>query len=287
MFRIVVFVSAALTFPLKALAEDSCVAQDECIEIGSWDLGLAVGWGQKTNPLRDFDDIPVYFIPTIAYYGERFFFDNGNFGYTLVEHPHYSVNLVTSYSLDRAYFYRWDPSNIFISHSTQQLATTTPMTHLITTQPDYRFNDLESRHFTMLGGAETFFYTAAGTLRLAYAHDMFDVHQGSEGQVNWSYGWQINDLYLNLSLVFDWKSSNVIGYYYGVRPSENAYWSQQYHAKSGWNRGIELTSRYTINANWDVLVALRYRQLADEIAASPLLDEDYSSTYFFGAAYRF
>jgi len=87
--------------------------------------------------------------------------------------------------------------------------------------------------------------------------------------------------------VFDWKSQAVVDYYYGVRPSENAYWSEQYQAKSGWDKGAEMTARYILTDNWDLLLAVRYTLIADEIAASPLLDQDYSSTYFIGAAYRF
>ncbi|MGL6121999.1 MAG: MipA/OmpV family protein [Shewanella sp.] len=287
MYRLfIVLITCLSILPSLALAKATCASESQCIEMNNWDLGIAIGWGQKSNPLRDFDDIPLFFIPTVAYYGEHWFFDNGNLGYTLTEQESFTLNLVTSYSLDRAYFYRWDPSNIFLNRSTQ-IEAKAVKSMSVSTEPEPKFNSLETRNFTLLGGAEAFIYTQLGIIRLAYTHDMFNVHQGSEAQIKWTYGWDYDRFIFEFSLVFDWKSKAVVDYYYGVRPDENAYWSEQYQAKSGWDKGAEMTARYTLTDNWDLLLAVRYTLIADEIAASPLLSQDYSSTYFIGAAYRF
>ncbi len=287
MYRILfVLITSLSILPAIGMAKEACAPENQCIEMNNWDLGIAIGWGQKSNPLRDFDDIPLFFIPTVAYYGEHWFFDNGNLGYTLAEQESFTINLVTSYSLDRAYFYQWDPSNIFLNRGTQVEAKAINSMYL-STEPEPEFNSLETRNFTLLGGAEAFIYTRLGIIRLAYTHDMFNVHQGSEAQIKWTYGWDYDRFIFEFALVFDWKSQDVVDYYYSVRPSENAYWSEKYQAKSGWDKGAEMTARYILTDNWDLLLAVRYTLIADEIAASPLLDQDYSSTYFIGAAYRF
>jgi outer membrane protein len=287
MYRILfVLITSLSILPAIGMAKEACAPENQCIEMNNWDLGIAIGWGQKSNPLRDFDDIPLFFIPTVAYYGEHWFFDNGNLGYTLAEQESFTINLVTSYSLDRAYFYQWDPSNIFLNRGTQVEAKAIN-SMVLSTEPEPEFNSLETRNFTLLGGAEAFIYTRLGIIRLAYTHDMFNVHQGSEAQIKWTYGWDYDRFIFEFALVFDWKSQDVVDYYYSVRPSENAYWSERYQAKSGWDKGAEMTARYILTDNWDLLLAVRYTLIADEIAASPLLDQDYSSTYFIGAAYRF
>ena len=287
MYRILfVLITSLSILPAIGMAKEACAPENQCIEMNNWDLGIAIGWGQKSNPLRDFDDIPLFFIPTVAYYGEHWFFDNGNLGYTLAEQESFTINLVTSYSLDRAYFYQWDPSNIFLNRGTQVEAKAINSMYL-STEPEPEFNSLETRSFTLLGGAEAFIYTRLGIIRLAYTHDIFNVHQGSEAQIKWTYGWDYDRFIFEFALVFDWKSQDVVDYYYSVRPSENAYWSEKYQAKSGWDKGAEMTARYILTDNWDLLLAVRYTLIADEIAASPLLDQDYSSTYFIGAAYRF
>ncbi|MGL4447679.1 MipA/OmpV family protein [Shewanella sp.] len=287
MYRILgLLLAASLSLPATAQLDESCSTKHDCIEVGNWDVGVAIGWGQKTNPLKDVGDIPVFLIPTIAYYGENWFFDNGNLGYSLTEQAHFSLNLVTSYSLDRAYFYRWDPSNIFLERNSPSRTGFGRLPNA-PAEPDMHINDLGSRNFTLLGGAEAFIYSPLGILRLAYTHDMFNVHHGSEAQIKWSYGWQLNRWIIDLAFVFDWKSQNVVHYYYGIRPEESAYWSQQYQAHSGWDKGAEMTARYELTNTWDLLLAVRYTLIADEITASPLLDKDVSSTYFIGAAYRF
>lgn len=288
--HIVVFI-LVITAHFSATAETElpCLASGDCITQGEWEISAAIGYGQKTNPLKDYDDIPLYVLPSIAYYGEHWFFDNGNLGYSLQEAEKYSLNLVTSYSDDRAFFYDWDPSNIFFSRTTADNLNIIPMgmSSLSRASEPKVFNSLESRSFTFYGGLEAFYYARLGFLKLAYAHDMFNVHNGDTAHVSWNYNMAVNQWVFDLALRADWKSAKVIQYYYGVRQSENSYWSQQYQASSAWNTGMELTTRYIINEQWNILMAYRYTALSDEIADSPLVNQDNSQSYFVGAAYRF
>src|SRR5690349_15759272 len=43
-----------------------------------WRLGAALGYGKRTNPLIQSEDIPVVVDLDIAYFGDRWFFDNGD-----------------------------------------------------------------------------------------------------------------------------------------------------------------------------------------------------------------
>src|SRR6185503_3572374 len=56
-----------------------------------WRLGVALGYGQRTNPLIQSDDIPVIVDLDIAWFGERWFFDNGDLGFSLVDKPDFTV----------------------------------------------------------------------------------------------------------------------------------------------------------------------------------------------------
>ncbi|WP_434950764.1 MipA/OmpV family protein [Shewanella sp. HL-SH4] len=149
------------------------------------------------------------------------------------------------------------------------------------------FNSLERRKFTFYGGLEAFYYARFGFFKVAYAHDMFNVHNGDTAHISWNYGLAVKQWVFDLALRTDWKSAKVIQYYYGVRQNENNYWSQQYQAHSGWNKGMELTTRYILNGQWNILMAYRYTALSDEITDSPLVNQDNSQSYFVGVAYRF
>ena len=291
MNKFAVWLLTTLLLSFSALAEDEilCEANNDCIEIGRWDIGIALGYGVKTNPLKDYDDIPIYLAPTIAYYGDSWFFDNGNIGYTLIEDEQFTINLNTSFSADSAYFYRWDPSNIFIA-GTNQFAVPTkrfsgPRTLSTKTEPI--FNELEDRNFTLLGGIDAFIYTRIGIINLTVAHDLFDVHSGSEAKFKWLYNLSLAQWRIEVAAIANWKSEEIIDYYYSVRPSENSYWSERYQAGSATNLGLELTTQYVINEHWELIFLARYTELGDKIVESPLVNKPNTNTFFVGTAYRF
>ncbi|ABZ75508.1 MltA-interacting MipA family protein [Shewanella halifaxensis HAW-EB4] len=267
----------------------ACDNNTDCIEVGRWDLGLALGYGNKSNPLKGYKDIPLYIVPTIAYYGDSWFFDNGNIGYTLAEGENYTVNLITTFSSDSAFFYRWDPSNIFLfsGSSNQRAVSPAISTFSDRATPEPVIGELENRNFTYLGGAEAFIYTRFGIVHASVAHDILDVHGGLESKLKWFYNIPLDRWNFEFAAVLDWKSEEVVDYYYGVRPSESLYWNQKYQAESALNKSIEFTGQYLLTENWNLLLVARYTDIADEIVDSPLVDKDYTTTYFVGAAYRF
>src|SRR5262245_58074950 len=50
-----------------------------------WRIGAAFGYGQRTNPLIQSEDIPVIVDLDIAWFGKRWFFDNGDVGFTVFD----------------------------------------------------------------------------------------------------------------------------------------------------------------------------------------------------------
>lgn len=290
MNRLKLIVLSCFLFPFFAWADivPSCENDLECIEVGQWDLGVALGYGLRSNPLKDFDDTPIYMVPTFAYYGDRWYLDNGNFGYTLTEKEMYTINLATSFSTDSAYFHRWDPSNIFLAGgSTFETNSVTSAGLFSRGEQVPSISALEKRRFTYLGGLEAFIYTRAGIINFSLAHDTLNVHQGTEAQLKWIYNLPVQDWNFEFALRLDWKSEEIVDYYYGIRESESPYWRQHFKAKSALNAGVELTSNYVLTQHWDLLLLARYTHIANAIADSPLLNEKYTSTFYIGSSYRF
>src|SRR3954471_15836538 len=69
-----------------------------------WRLGLALGYGERTNPLIQSEKIPVLVDLDIAWFGKRWFFDNGDLGFSLVDGPAFTINAVARVNTDRAFF---------------------------------------------------------------------------------------------------------------------------------------------------------------------------------------
>src|SRR6186713_594721 len=70
----------------------------------SWRIGAAFGYGERTNPLIQSDDIPVLVDVDIAWFGKRWFFDNGDVGFTLFDRPSSTTSLVARVNDDRVFF---------------------------------------------------------------------------------------------------------------------------------------------------------------------------------------
>src|SRR5690606_8343381 len=79
-------------------------APEAADEASGWQFGIAVGAGRQLNPFVDSDDIDIPVVLDIAWYGERFFFDNGDFGYSLLSSERFSLNAVATLVNERNYY---------------------------------------------------------------------------------------------------------------------------------------------------------------------------------------
>ncbi len=88
---------------------EECI--DDCVPVGQWQVNLGVGFGWRANPLRDGTDSPMFVLPELSYYGERFFLKNLEMGWTLFENRQHQFSLLLTPSSDQMHFNRWDPYN--------------------------------------------------------------------------------------------------------------------------------------------------------------------------------
>src|SRR5262245_37896420 len=58
----------------------------------NWRFGIGLGYGERTNPLIQSDDIPVIVDLDIAWFGERWFFDNFDLGFALIDNSRFTTN---------------------------------------------------------------------------------------------------------------------------------------------------------------------------------------------------
>ena len=90
---------------------------DNCVEIGRWELGLSLGLGTRSNPILNKEDIPLFILPSVSYYGERFFVDDLLAGYTLFEDDVQMVNAIATVSYDQMYFSSSDANNFTLENT--------------------------------------------------------------------------------------------------------------------------------------------------------------------------
>ena len=92
----------ALVLQASISVADEPAGEEE--EESRWRLGAALGYGQRTNPLIQSDDIPIVVDLDIAWFGDHFFFDNGDLGLTFADNDAVTASLVARFNSDRVFF---------------------------------------------------------------------------------------------------------------------------------------------------------------------------------------
>jgi outer membrane protein len=252
-----------------------------------WRLGAALGYGMRTNPLIQSDDIPVVVDLDIAWFGERWFFDNGDLGVELLDNQVMTTNLVARVNSDRAFFGKTNTRyvNFQFQSNGAQGALVDPTTG--TPVPDPQQLKLPKRDYAIELGFETLFGGDWGQATLHAFHDVSDTHKGYEIAADYSYRFTHGRLSLSPMVGLSWKSDALSNYYWGVHPDEDSAALHVYRAKAGlgWEAGLK--ANYYLTRSVRLAVSANYERLQYSIAGSPLVERDYEVGYFAGKAWQF
>jgi outer membrane protein len=238
-----------------------------------WKIGLAFGFGERSNPLVQSDDIPVLVDIDIAWYGKRWFFDNGDVGRTLLDNDRFTVNAVGRFNSDRLFFSKTDTEYIQIF----SFAGTMPPAPIEVPDRDYAFE----------GGFEILTNGDWGFAQVAAHHDLSNTHDGYELYFNYGRTFRRQRWFFEPSFGLSFKSRRLNDYYWGVRPEESNVALPEYQAGAGFNSHARVATSYQLTRNWSFAVAAQYERLGSEAAESPLANERSVKSVFAGFSFRF
>ncbi len=240
-----------------------------------WRLGVALGYGERSNPLILSDDIPIVVDLDIAWFGEHFYFDNGDIGWTFADTPAVTASVVGRFNSDRVFFGKTDTRFVNIG-----LATGEPLAvDVEVTVPD--------RDYAIEAGFELLTDGRWGHLQFSAHHDVSGTHEGYEVALDYGFGWRSRRWYFEPSIGFAWKSEALNDYYWGVRPGESNVALPAYQAEAGLNVRGRLAASYYMSQHWAFSFAGEYERINDEAAASPIVREADVWGFFAGVRYRF
>jgi len=254
-----------------AAAQGQAQAQPE---ESRWRLGIGLGYGLRSNPLVQSDDIPIFVDIDIAWFGERLFFDNGDFGLTLVDNEFVTASVVGRANSDRVFFGKTDTRFVTVDLAGQPLSQAAELT-------------IPDRDYAVELGLELLADGRWGQLQLTAFHDVSGTHDGYEIHFDYGYGWRNQRWYIEPSFGLSYKSEDLNNYYWGVRPDESSDALPGYQAGSGVNAHARLALRYQINRRWAFALVGEFENLNDEAAASPIVADRDVLGYFAGFGYRF
>ncbi|EKE77083.1 MltA-interacting MipA family protein [Gallaecimonas xiamenensis 3-C-1] len=261
-----------LSCPLKAQDLDTLPANQ-------WELGIALGVGHLDNPLADKGDIRYFLVPQLAYYGDWGYFDNGDLAFTLYDDGDNQLYLSTGVSEDALYFGSWDRIGVTPPVRTAVDCTACPFTPA--DEPLYMDHN---PGWTWLGGLAYSHYGDWGFLRLRLLNDMLGRHDGAFASLRLGKAFTFHGQW-QLSLGADWKSAELVDYYYGTE--SQVVWLKGYQGRSAVDWVLAGQWLYPLGDNWGLLVNLHGRRLGSGIANSPLVNDRTVLDSFIGIAVTF
>jgi MipA family protein len=257
-------------------AADGCKGPStDCVAVGGWNFSVALGAGAMTNPLVGGKTIPLVVVPQFSYYGERFFIDDLDLGFTLAETDGSTFNLVASPGYDRVFFYRSDLQNIFVkgfdgSAAPVRVAAATPGAVQVAPRP---------RHVTYLAGPEWTLKNGGLTAQIDVLHEITGQNHGNEVRAAVGVPLLEGKGSLTANVGITWKSAAIVNYYYGA--------STIYRTGSALDPFFKLGYTLPLAGKWRFYAFAEYERLASAIADSPIVAERYVATSFIGAIYTF
>ena len=289
---------------MPASAQDSVQEQSE--EPSPWTLGVALGHGKRINPFVGSDDTRLNAVLDLAWYGERFFFDNGDFGFTLSDSDQLSVSALLVFNNERNYYSSLNNGSsgldIFnLKRLAQDKGIGLPgiaggddldLDSLSGAELEkIVFKDIDSslpqRDFAASGGLEFLYSNTWGDWQGQILSDVSAVHAGQSAWVAYSYPWYTRNSEFKLSMGLEFKSAQLVDYYYGVRPSERLEGRPTYSAGSGTNRVVRLSATHKLSERWRLVGVMEREYLGAAIRKSPIIERGTVDTIFVGIYYQF
>ncbi len=302
--RSVAAILAVLLYTLPVLAQEPEGQGTE--QASPWTLGVALGQGRRDNPFVGSDDIQLNAVLDIAWYGERFFFDNGDVGLNLSTTDQLSLNALVVFNNERNYYsYLNNGSSgldlLNLKRIAQEQGLDSPSiaggegvdldSLTIQELEPLVFQDVDSslaqRDFAVSSGLEFIYSHAWGDIQGQLLADVSDVHGGQSAWLAYSYPWYTPKSEVSLSLGLDWKSASLVDYYYGVQRDERIDGRPSYRAGSGVNSVIRLSARHALSDRWHLVGVMEREYLSGAIRNSPIIKRDAVNTIFLGLYYQF
>ena len=261
---------AATAGPPAATAQAPCKAPSaDCIAVGDLQVSLSLGAGTRTNPVAGRDDIPLFVIPYLSYYGKRFFLESLEPGVTLYESDAHTFNLIATPGFDRVFFSRHDPQNILVPFAANvpsfgvQQEQTVP---------------LPAPHTTYLAGPEWLFRHRNFIGQVSALYEVTGRHKGYEMRAAVSTPLVQSKQSLAINAGVTWKSAATVDYYYGVQ--------DLYNPDSALSPFIKLSYALPLSERWTLVAFLHYEYLDSSITDSPIVTDHEVVTGFAGFNFK-
>lgn len=221
----------------------------------SWGVGLGVisedeGYIELGS---DSMAVPIFIIN----YGD-FYLMGPKFGYQLYGNDNYTFGLTGNYRLDG---YEAEDSPFLIG--------------------------MDDRDGTLDLGVEYSYDTGFGKIGIEVVADSLGTHEGYQADISFSYPINFDNGQLSPYIGAEYRSDDLVNYYYGVKNTEATQIRQSYQADSAVNLVMGIRSSWFSGPHHRFVAMLQFKAFDDSIKDSPIIDADSAYNMIFGYAYVF
>jgi outer membrane protein len=253
----------------------------------SWRFGIAAGYGERSNPLIQSEDIPVIVDLDIAWFGERWFFDNFDLGFALFDQDRFTTNIVARVNSDRAFFGKTNTRYVNFALTSSGTAVPLPPAAPGTGFAQSLELKVPKRDYAVEVGLEMLLDGEWGQSTLRAFHDVSGTHRGYEISADYSYRFTRGRFSVAPSVGVAYKSAKLSDYYWGIHADEVGPTLFGYEADAGigWEAGLR--GSYYLTKRMRLAISANYERLQDSVADSPIVERPYVLGYFAGVAWQF
>ncbi|MDZ7924480.1 MAG: MipA/OmpV family protein [Marinagarivorans sp.] len=276
-----------------ASAEPRCAG--DCVAVGKWDISIGLGYGIRSNPVIGQKDIPYIVVPSVSYYGQRFFLNNYDFGYTLWDNEQHQLNaLIFTPGFEHIFFNEHNIRQYDVKTSAVSPPAmpgdpnTDPSSPTVSPSDKYHTSiNLHKRRTAALSGFEYTFIGEHFDWQTQFLQDVSSTHKGQKVRTALTYPWQFNRQQWLLSTGLTWQSKKLIDYYYGIHANDTALTEMHYTANASLAFHVGLEWEKYFSKHWSLRGVANYRWLGDSVKDSPIVEDDAVSTLFMAGVYHF
>ncbi len=236
---------AILAFPAIALAQEASAPQ-------RWAVGL--GAAAIESPYAG-EDGRVRAFPLVSYEGERLFLRGISGGVHLMESGGFQLDAILAARLDGFDIDDLGRSELLANGVNPAL--------------------LSDRDDGLDAGLRASYRSPFGVISLEGVHDVAGASEGYEFELDYRYTWKLAETALTAITGATWLSADTTGYYYGFLDEEVARGVAAYSPGSAVIPRVGVSLMHPLGSSrWQLLGALDYQFLPDELQDSPLLEPD-------------
>lgn len=260
-----------------ALAEEE--TQD--LQQMQWQFSVTVGHGQYGTLLFDASHTNLYVLPRWSLYYKRFYLENLDLGFNLVETKHFSLDLSGKQSFD-ALSVRHNSAEDGLIKSLAVNNVKIPVLWDETIQDVINF---QRRHLSYLAGITAYARTDNFELRSEWHTDISGVHNGNEWNTLLRYQYQGQSFNLAPSLGIRRLDQGFANYYFGLGYHDT---SNLLRVQPGpmWLPSVRLDASLNLSSNLSFAASLRREFYPAEVMQSLFIGSRQHDIWFMGFMYQ-